>query len=385
LVLTEHVYTAFGLATLRVWESPTPLSYNRTDPSSAAGFVIKSENASLDNTLLGLEADELARHFWGEVVCDGIAEHIRSGDDGLLTTTRQGLDWRHKSLRDFQVEIADVVKPLIEERRKRLSQSSSVSIPESLKKSLTRLLNQLAKQELADDEGGPGPDPGKIDNLVIRPSRGTAPPGEARSFGVYFPSSMATEEKTIVNLDYDSEGGVALERKTVTLDEHPNHSTLLYGSFVIKGEEEGDEAYIFASTETNVVHEDVAQFLVGKFERKRSKNPGGASGGFIREIEYDNASDPQQRVQFSDGTIRIFQQFPGISQYLPHAVDTTEGKAVLAELVLEAFCRQVARARLDRGDVVYVPGGEIDAFNAEVNRLLKKSMSLVHNLIVQRF
>ena len=231
----------------------------------------------------------------------------------------------------------------------------------------------------------PAPDPGKIDGLVIRPSRGSSTPNEPRSFGVYFPNSMATKEKTEVSLDYESQHQVRIEPDSVILGEHPNHSNLLYGRFRITGKREGDEAYIFASTVTDVRHEDVAQFVVGKFETRKRINPSGGSGGFIREIEFDQATDPQQRVQFSDGTIRIFQQFPGIAQYLPQGIHTGEGKAILAELVLEAFCRQVARARLDRGDVVYVSGGEIDAFNAEVNRLLKKAMELVHNLTLTRF
>lgn len=162
LVLNRQIDTHFGGATIRAWESPTPLSYTRADPVSLAGFIVKSEAANLDNTLLGLEADELARHFWGEIVCDGIAERIRSREEGLLTTTRQGLDWRHRSLREFQSEVAELVKPLIEERRKRLSQSDPASIPESLKKPLTRLLNQLAKDELT--EGGDGPGPGSWKN-----------------------------------------------------------------------------------------------------------------------------------------------------------------------------------------------------------------------------
>ena len=386
LVLTKRIETPFGPAVLTVWESPSPLAFNRTDPSSLAGFVIKSENASLDNTLLGLETtDELARCFWGHIVCDGIAGRIRDGDDSLLTTIRQGLDWRHRSLRDFQSTVAEAVRPLIEERRRRLSQSTTSNIPDSLKRSLTRLLNQLARDELSESGDGPGSDPGKIEDLVIRPSRGTAAPGEPRSFGIYFPSSMAIDEQTIVDIKYESENQIRIAPESVTLREHPVHSTLLYGRFDAYGEREGDEAYIFASTETDTRHEDVAHFIAGTFERRPPKDVGGGRGGFIREIEYDSATDPQQRVQFSDGTIRIFQEFPGISQYLPDEANTSEGKAMLAELVLEAFCRQVARARLDRGDVVYVPGGEIDAFNAEVNRLLKKSMALVHELIINRF
>lgn len=376
-VLLKRLNTPVGDAVIRVWESATPLPYNRAEPFSLAGFVVKSENASLDNTLLGLEADELARHFWGEVVCDGLAEHIRRGDEGLLTTTRQGLDWRHKSLRDLQSTLREEVKPLIEDIRRRTSAGTSSSIPEQLKKSLTDLLNRLASDELDGDGSSESSSRAKIDGLVIRPSRGMAPPGKYKTFSVYFPTSLATEDPTIVTLEYESDGDVVIDANSVILDQHPGDPSLLYGMFKLTGKRKGDESYIIASTETDIIHDDVAQFVVGEPEHRPP-----TTRGIVREIEYDDASDPQQRVQFSDGVIRIFQHFPGVSQYLPHAVDTTEGKAVLAELVLEAFCRQVARARLDRGDIVYVPGAEIDAFNAEVNRLMKKSMLLVHNLTI---
>lgn len=376
-VLLKRLNTPVGDAVIRVWESPTPLPYNRAEPFSRAGFVIKSENSSLDNTLLGLEADELARHFWGEVVCDGLAEHIRRGDEGLLTTTRQGLDWRHKSLRDLQSTLREEVKPLIEDIRRRMSSGTSSSIPEQLKKSLTDLLNKLASDELDGDGSRDSSGRAKIDSLTIRPSKGMAPPGKYKTFSVYFPTSLATEDPTIVTLEYEFDGEVVVDASSVILDQHPGDPSLLYGMFRLTGKRNGDESYITASTETDMIHDDIALFVVGESE---SRSPSTPTGGIVREIEYDDASDPQQRVQFSDGVIRIFQHFPGVSQYLPHAVDTTEGKAVLSELVLEAFCRQVARARLDRGDIVYVPGAEIDAFNAEVNRLMKKSMLLVHNL-----
>ena len=376
-VLLKRLNTPVGDAVIRVWESPIPLPYNRAEPFSLAGFVVKSENASLDNTLLGLEADELARHFWGEVVCDGLAEHIRRGDEGLLTTTRQGLDWRHKSLRDLQFTLREEVKPLIEDIRRRTSAGTSSSIPEQLKKSLTDLLNRLASDELDGDGSSESSSRAKIDGLAIRPSRGMAPPGKYKTFSVYFPTSLATEDPTIVTLEYESDGDVVIDANSMILDQHPGDPSLLYGMFKLTGKRKGDESYIIASTETDIIHDDVAQFVVGEPEHRPP-----TTRGIVREIEYDDASDPQQRVQFSDGVIRIFQHFPGVSQYLPHAVDTTEGKAVLAELVLEAFCRQVARARLDRGDIVYVPGAEIDAFNAEVNRLMKKSMLLVHNLTI---
>ena len=381
LVLHKTIETPVGYALLRVWESSSPLSYNSAEPFSMAGFVIKSESASLDNTLLGLEADELARHFWGEVVCDGLAEHIRQGDEGLLTTARQGLDWRHRSLRDLRSSLRTEVEPLIENLRKRSSQDTSFSIPDRLEKSLAKLLNQLAKDELLE---GLAPDqytqPSKIDDLVIRPTKGTAPPGEKRIFSLYFPVSLATSEETIVELEYESQSQIWLYSRSVSLTEHPNHPTLLYGKFEIMGQSEGDEAYIYAKVQADILREDVAEFVVGKFERSRTSDPEPSTGGLIREIRYDDAPDPQQRVQFSDGVIRIFHRFPGISQYLPVGVNTNEGKAILAELVLEAFCRQVARARLDRGHVVHVLGAEIDAFNAEVNRLMKKSLPLVHDL-----
>ncbi len=91
--------TAFGPTHIRIWQSPTPLSFERWDPScSVAGLIIKSNGIPFDNSLFGYE-DEEGKYFFGEVDCPQLANMIKE-DASLLTTARTGITWQKSLNRD---------------------------------------------------------------------------------------------------------------------------------------------------------------------------------------------------------------------------------------------------------------------------------------------
>jgi hypothetical protein len=385
LVLCEKLNTPFGWAELKVWEAMSPLRFARYDPCSLAGILVKTEGATLDLSLFGLEGEEASHYFFGELWCPGIANAIREKSEDILTTTRRGLDWRHKDCRDLETLICSKLKPLIEAKKRALSSVPTLTIPHEKKFGLMKLLNKIAQEEIEGGEGeGPGPRPTELDKLTIRPDTGYGKPGEPRRFSVYLPRKLAPsreEIKVAVKLDI-RQGEVSLDNYFVPLEEHPKWENLLWGSFQVIGQKVGDRAYIECQVNGQ---QDIAEFIVGDHPTRSKVRPAGGRGGFIQDIQIDDTPDPDQRTAYIQGRVLIYRKFPGVLEILKDWPDTPQGKVLFAELVLEAFCRAVARRRIDDGSVQFAPGGEIDGFASEVNRLIKKCMLLVHKWVAEHY
>lgn len=75
----------------KIFESKEQLDSPST-PFGKAGLLIKTEAAILDNQLFGYEIDPAGLYFFGEIVCPGIAQIIRKGDDSIVDFNRGG--WR---------------------------------------------------------------------------------------------------------------------------------------------------------------------------------------------------------------------------------------------------------------------------------------------------
>jgi hypothetical protein len=105
----------------------------------------------------------------------------------------------------------------------------------------------------------------------------------------------------------------------------------------------------------------------------------------FRNIQFDDKTpDPIQRVSFSQGDITVFLNFTPIKNYLgPGGVGIAsyQGSLMLAELVSEAFCTELARRRIETGIVPIIPGAEIDGYRSEVNKLMRKYLRFIHKTI----
>ncbi|MEW6456868.1 MAG: hypothetical protein AB1410_09190 [Acidobacteriota bacterium] len=53
----------------------------------------------------------------------------------------------------------------------------------------------------------------------------------------------------------------------------------------------------------------------------------------------------------------------------------------MAELVGDAFCKELARQGIYVGKYITVPGSEIDSFNTAVNELQKKYLHTIQEII----
>lgn len=372
---------------IKVYKCSKPLdSAPKNNPFSRSGLLIKTEGAILDNQFFKFENEPAALFFFGEVFCRGIAEEIRKGirkgESGIIDPNRGGLEWRHEYCKALQNTIEEVLDPLIREKKKELEKTPQKEISAATKKMLERLrhlLNKLAKNELDEDEL-PLILPEEIDELTIKPEEANIEVDKPRAFSIYAPEE-------IINPTYQVEVEsdnlhIQLLTEKVSLAKHSEYPTLYYGTFKVVGRVLGEKALLSARLREK---EALAEVKVGPQRKKRrGKKLTIKKGGFISDIITDEDSSPFQRVEYKDGIIKIYIKFPVVAQYLGSGLDgveTEKGRIMLAELVGEAFCRVLARKRIELGNPPPIPGAEIDTFNDVLNELQKKYLHEIHDVM----
>lgn len=374
------------LVKIKIFESPVQLDSPRLNPFAKAGILIKSGASVLDNCLFKYENDPAALYFWGEASCDGIVERIRRGEVGIIDFNRAGIEWRHEYCQVIQAMIEKILEPLIQEKRKELEKKGEKKeVAEPTKKMIRKLcstLNELANKELEEWEPPVGPD-GKIQELTILPRYANIEADKPRLFSIYAPAELVRLAGSKVEIESDNIN-ISLLSPHVSLDrKHPEYSDLYYGVFKVVGRVINEEANIRCKLGEQKA---IAHVKVGEQERKKKGKPRGRTTGFISNILPDDITDPIQRVEYikDTGEIKIKIKFPGISRYLRsglEGVETEQGKVFLAELVGEAFCRQLAIMKQERGETPPFPGAAIDFFNSMVNGLQKKYLDRIHEIV----
>jgi len=385
-----------SLIQLKIWESSEPLFFQRYDPSSIAGIVIKTKGAILDNKLFKYENEPAAFYFRGEAYCEDIANRLsklaqEGRESEIIDLSRKGLNWRSDYCSAIQKNIEKSLFPLIQKKKKALEFGEKREISHRTKEMLrnvSKLLDKLARQEFKEWEGPQEPKELKIESLVIIPTKANIELNEPRTLSIYAPEKLVKTAgvKTVV-ISESSDIKIILPRtKRLTsylelnLKEHPKHRGVYYNFFKVRGREMGKETYISC----RLGNQEATTLVIVKQPIKRRKT----KGGFISNIEQDSIANPIQRVEYEEktGLIKIYVKFPGVARYFPSGLkeieQKEESKVMLAELIGETFCKTLANRKLETGEISAPPGGEIDAFNSTVNEFQKKYLDKIHEIIL---
>lgn len=361
----------------RIYESKEQLDSPR-NPYGRAGLLIKTEGAILDNQLFGFETDPTALYFFGEIICPGIAKIIRTGDESIVDFNRGGLDWRHPYNQKLETLAKETLKKLVAKKKEelKLEKQAVVSTPvEKMLEKLCKKLGDLAKNELEDSE----PNRGDIDSFMIRPLFANIEPGSPRTFTVYVPKYLVDglENSDIIEIKSSNEN-VKLAQKEIKLEQHKKFEDILKANFKVVGDIEGEESSITASLGGLYANCEVKVAPFG--ERGPVKPPKG--GRLFNKIVPANDENPIQRFEYVEGgTLRIYMKFPGVEDYLGEnfiKVSTPEGKLLLAEILIEAFCRYISRKRAGKNF-----NEEIDPLISDMDRLRKKATDGIYKTIAE--
>lgn len=369
---------------IMIYESPKPLDSPRNNPFGLAGILIKTKGAILDNQLFKFESDPPAFYFFGEAICEGLEERLRKGETAIIDPNRGGLEWRHEYCQILATKIEKVLEPLILEKKKALEKKPEKEVKESTKKLLRNLcnkLNELAKRELEELEVITDIEP-DITNLMIKPEVANIQVDKPRIFSIYAPDILVEKEGQEVLIKSDTIDIQPLA-SSVNLEKHHKYpGKIWYRYFKVVGKRDGAEGNIIAKLGTETVTTKVK--VAPQKERKKGELAG-RRGGFVSDVKVNELENPPQRVVYKDGVIEIYIKFPSVAKFIKSGLDgveTPEGKILLAELVGDAFCKELAREGIEIGKYPKIPGNEIDSFNTAINDLQKKYLHTIQETIL---
>jgi len=376
-----------------VFESEIELDSPYNDPYSKAGLLIKSGGAILDKKLFKFETEKAGCYFFGEVICEGIYNKVKGGDYGIIDPNRCGIEWQHQYCKILQNEIENILQPLIEKKREEIQKSKpSAKMSEHTKKMLGKicqLLNRFAKLELEKEapDGTDLEEGDEIKKMIIKPSRAHIVVNKERWFSLYIPFQQVGVIPKVKVSSVNNEKISVLDPEISNFHSHSKKPEILMGRFRVIGREIGAIGKITCTSEngdTATTEVDVVPGEKGGGKKKRKLVL--PKGGFFTDIIPDLENEPAQRVAYesSTGKIKVFVKFPMVQQYLDEKLESkrNEGKAILAELISEAFCRWIARERVEGGKTP-VFTSEIDAYNVAMNAVQKEYLHQIHKILTE--
>ena len=361
---------------------------------------MKTEDAILDNQLFKYDGDAAAFYFWGEVYCNGIAPKLREAakqgkESEIIDLTRKGLNWRSDYCRSIQKMIEKQLTPLIQKKKKELEKGEKKEVSQTTKnvlKNICKLLDKLAKKEFKEWEG---PVSKEFQELTLVPAYANIEVNKARPLSVYAPKELIKSSGAKISVTSDNGDIRILFPCTkrlglswnINLDRHPTNPNVWYKFFKVIGREIGKEAFISCKL-GNQRAEAVVKVVQPIEEKEPKKKRKRKKGGFISDIVPNTISNPIQRVEYEEnsGEMKIYVKFPGVQRYfasdLKEIESREDSRAILAELVGEAFCKVLARKKIETSGTFGGQEGQIDAFNSEVNNMQRKYLDRIHELIL---
>jgi len=381
---------------LEIYRATEPLSgYEDEGPLRENGLLIRSKGAIFDITLTRkFEGNDYASKIFGHATCDYIDYLLRVKKEPVIRADRAGIDWTHPFSKALELALARKIAVYVKEEEKKTKESEKRLESEKTRKryqSSLPELNKIAKEELGKEEGkGEGEGEGHPQKL----------PPNGFDFMPDYVQIIVDNESTltlkalvpkvivsgsVANISSDTKE-IIVRNNTVTFDEkdaNPDNG-LVISHIRILGKQVGAEGIITAE-----VNGHKAEILIKVISRRKHiEPPERKKGGLFRSFEFSPVADPHQRVKFerTSGKIIIATKASSVTIYFgPNGEGQEEGhcQVMLAELVVEAVCREIARRKIDLGKEPYL-GEAAEAMNVVHNRLINKYAEKIHHLLVEK-
>jgi hypothetical protein len=155
----------------------------------------------------------------------------------------------------------------------------------------------------------------------------------------------------------------------------------------LEGRQVGTEAIITARV-SGLKCEALVK-VVSKREPSPSPQPKKNKGGLFRDVKLDPRAEPKQRVHFDreKSQIVVATKAPSVAAYFDETGkghEEPQGQVLLAELITEAVCREIARRGVENGNFLAPARGQADAIQREYIRLQNQYAHKVHAFFVDR-
>jgi hypothetical protein len=349
------------------------------------GLLVISRGMVLSLTMLKYENDPVAAYFYGSMQCDYLHDLLKK-DEPVLTATRDGINWSHPFAKALKQAVEARLEPLIEKERKHALREEQTKLDKQLRQKIDRALhelNHIAFSELSNRRDGAAqillPDSG----MAFVPERAYVQTGRVLTLTLRADIKKKARPNDVVNVASNSAEIVVLT-PTVALKPHKDDPSVGEAQVKVEGRQVGEEGII-----TALLGKLHAQAMVQVHSKKEAlvEPPTRGKNALFNDIRFDDRMDPRQRVYFDrvNSSIVIATNAPSVKMYLDenNRLDTTiQGQVLLAELVAEAVCREIAREGVEKGRFLVLEGSEADAIQNHFIRLQNRHSHLIHEHIV---
>ena len=375
-------------AQLDVFRSNIQLSTRSEEGDYAdGGLLVISKATVISLTMLKFENDPYAGYFYGSITCDHLHDLMKN-DEPVLTATRDGINWTHPFAKALKLAVENKLEPLIDAERKHAAHDEQTHLDKQLRQKLDHALhelNSIAFTELSDkrDEGLQKQIDLPPSGIGFFPERAYVQTGQIVTLNLCVDLMEKARVGATVTVLSNSPEIIVLTQQVVI---QPHKSDLRIGQARVRveGRQVGGEG-----TVTAYLGKYRAEALVQVRSKKETMiiAPSRSSNALFTDIHFDDRTDPRQRVYFDrvNSSIVIATAAPSVKIYLDkqNRLDTTvQGQVLLAELITEAVCREIARSGVERGRYLAPEGAEADAIHNHFIRLQNRYAHLIHDYIV---
>lgn len=353
-----------------------------------AGLLVISGGTVIALTMLKFENDPYASFFYGSLECDYLHDLLKN-DEPVLTATRDGINWSLPFARALKQTVEERIEPLVQVERVSAIQDEQMRLDKQLRRKLDRTIRQLnviASSELSErrtsSDGKPEPPPS---GLEFAPVRIYVQTGQQASLTLKAHLSGKLHDGATVFVVSDNPEVDVLTPK-VQIHASKDHPEIGIAKIQVEGKQVGNEGVVTAYS-----GDQKAQAVVQVRSRKEDVDdaPSRKHHGLFNDIRFDDRMDPRQRVYLDrvNSTIVVATAAPSVKRYLDgkHRLDTSpQGQVLLAELITEAVCREIARQGVESGRFLAPEGSEADAIQSHFIRLQNRYAHLIHDVIVTK-
>lgn len=354
-----------------------------------AGLLVISEATVISLTMLKFENDPYASFFYGSIRCDYLHDLLKN-DEPILTATRDGINWTLPFTKALKEAVEERIEPLVQIEREHAVQDEQMKLDKRLRKKLDktlRELNVIASSELKvsrSSSGGQDVEP-PPSGLGFVPERVFVQTGQTITLNLRaYLSEMILDGSTVFIVSDNPEVDVLTPK--VEIKAVKGSENIGIAKVRVEGKQVGTESLV-----TAYLGDQKAQAMVQVRSKKETADDVTPKKhhGLFADIRFDDRMDPRQRVYLDrvNSDIVVATAAPSVKRYLDgqHRLDTsTQGQVLLAELITEAVCREIARQGVESGKFLAPEGSEADAIQSHFIRLQNRYAHLIHNVIVTK-
>jgi hypothetical protein len=352
------------------------------------GLLVVSKSMVIALTMLKFENDPYAAFFYGSIQCDYLHDLLKK-DEPVLTATRDGINWSHPFAKALKAAIEQRIEPIVQAEREHAIHEEQTKLDKQLRQKLNhalRELNSIALSELREsrDEGADKQPAQPTYGIRFIPERIHIQIGQVTTLTLNAELPNLAQFNTTINIASNNPEIIVLTPQVV-MEPHKDSPTLGHAHVKVEGRQAGSEGMLTAQL---MGHKAAAFVQVVSKKEITTPLTSAHRGGLFSDIRFDDRTDPRQRVYFDrvNSTIVVATAAPSVKIYLDkqERLDTTvQGQVLLAELITEAVCREIARRGVEDGRFLAPEGGEADAINNHFIRLQNRYAHLIHEFIVK--